>query len=101
MWRGYKACISSQLPKLSSFELERRFKLAMESISKMSEGEHVFKKPSQVSSSSSSGSAQSSSSSSRASSQSIQSDHEETTQIPETQFDLEGKKSKHKKKILM
>ena len=34
-WRGYKACISSQLPKLSSFELERRFKLAMDSIAKM------------------------------------------------------------------
>lgn len=32
IWRGYKAYISSQLPKLSSHELERRFKLAMDSI---------------------------------------------------------------------
>ena len=42
LWKGYKACISSQLPKLSSHEMERRFKLAMDSIRKM-EKEKVFR----------------------------------------------------------
>lgn len=34
IWRGYKACISHQVPKLTTFELERRFKLAMDFIHK-------------------------------------------------------------------
>lgn len=34
IWRGYKACVSSQLAKLTSHELKRRFNLAMESIEK-------------------------------------------------------------------
>ena len=94
VWRGYKACISSQLPKLSSFELERRFKLAMDFINKgtdacQSSQTEVFKVPIQISSSSASG--QSSSSSSLVSSQSLQSDLEEPTQIPETQFNLDCK----------
>ena len=41
VWRGYKACISSQLPKLSSNELERRFKLAKDSIEKSKKTEEV------------------------------------------------------------
>lgn len=32
MWRGYKACISSQLPKLSPHEIKRRFNLAIKFI---------------------------------------------------------------------
>ena len=104
MWRGYKACISGQLPKLSSYELERRYKLAMESIQKMkvdkeaatqetSEGlsSQLFKKPIPLSSSSSS--MQSSSSSDRPSSQSLLCETDEVTQIPETQFDMESKLS--------
>ena len=43
MWRGYKACISSQLPKLTSFEIDRRFSLAMDSINKRDkENEVIF-----------------------------------------------------------
>ena len=85
IWRGYKACISSQLPKLTSTELDRRFKLAMDSIKKQSEAStQIFKKPSSPISSS----GPSSSLSSRGSSDSISS--EEPSQIPETQFDMQG-----------
>lgn len=95
MWRGYKACISSNLPKLLSHELNWRYKLATEAISKLpkepesepSKNPEVFRKPSPPNHSTSSTSVQSSSSSSRGSSQSILSDLEEPTQIPETQFD--------------
>ena len=107
MWRGYRACISSGLPKLSAIELDRRYKLAMDSINKSakteteasssqtapgtapSQVEDGFKKPYQPPSSSSCQS--SSSSSGRLSSQSILSDSEEITQIPETQFDMDSK----------
>lgn len=41
MWRGYKACISSQLPKLSASELERRYKLAISFIKKAQEDDEV------------------------------------------------------------
>ena len=150
MWRGYKACISSQLPKLSSVELQRRYKLAMEFIKKPSlpapssqvgftqassqagassqaeaapsyeasteaalssqvdpltdvmtqpdplppnSAPNTFKKPNPAIffSTSSSASAQSTStSSSRPSSQSILSDGDEPSQIPETQFNMDG-----------
>lgn len=33
IWRGYKGCVSSQIPKLTVPEMKRRFNLAMESIS--------------------------------------------------------------------
>lgn len=85
VWRGYKACISCNLPKLNSHELNRRFDLAMEFLQKEGAKEISFKKPNVPSSSAS---AQSSSSSSRASSESIHSENvEEKTQIPETQYD--------------
>ena len=100
VWRGYKACISSQLPKLTTYEMKRRFNLAMDSIKKLREKEDddVFFNPTQdrlktpsnlTPVSSSSSAAQSSSSSSQASQDSITS--EEPTQIPETQFVMEGK----------
>ena len=101
IWRGYKACVSSNLPKMSTRELGRRFDLAMESIKKMEKEreEDVFFQPTQPTqsstiparqavSSSSSGTQHSSSSSSRSSSQTLES--EEPTQIPETQFDMGG-----------
>lgn len=44
MWRGYRACISSQLPKLSSIEITRRFKLAMDFINKTEEVNTYFHK---------------------------------------------------------
>ena len=31
-WKGYKACVSSELPKFTTVELSRRYKLAMKSI---------------------------------------------------------------------
>ena len=34
VWKGYTACVSSEIPKLSTVELQRRFNLAMESIQK-------------------------------------------------------------------
>ena len=103
IWRGYKACISSQLPKLSSIELNRRFQLAVQSIQKMEDknkedeiffqpsqtlNDGPFKRPGDRSLSTSSGSAPSSSQSSQLSSDTILS--EETTQIPDTQFDMGG-----------
>ena len=92
VWRGYTACISAQLPKLSAKELDRRFNLAMESISKTKKDSsealtQCFKKPAHLSNSSTSGPS-SSSLSSRGSSDSISS--EDLSQIPETQFDMEG-----------
>lgn len=71
VWRGYKACVSSQIPKLTTQELKRRFNLAMKSVQ---DGE--FKRPSQPSSSFSIPQTQLS---------------QEVTQIPETQFIMEGK----------
>lgn len=59
-WRGYKACVSSKLPKLSHTELKRRFNLAMKSI----QDDKSFKKPSAISN--------------------------EPTKIPETQFEMDG-----------
>lgn len=106
-WRGYKACISNQIPKLTTTELKRRFNLAMQYIKKKEEEEgegeqffyptqksenpqkEIFRAPEQSASSSSSGSQQSSSSSLRGSSDSLLS--EEPTQIPETQFQMNGK----------
>ena len=89
IWRGYKACISSQLPKLSHKELDRRFKLAMDSIKKAKEESEVatqlFKKPPEPISSST---GPPSSLSSNVSSDSISS--EDPSQIPETQFDMQG-----------
>lgn len=63
IWRGYKACVASNQPKLNVHELKRRFDLAMKSIS----GDAQFKKPI------------------------IPSQEEEPTQIPETQFEMQGK----------
>lgn len=60
IWRGYKACVSSQLPNMTTFEMKRRFSLAMQSI----EENNNFKKPEIYT--------------------------QEPTQIPETQFDMEG-----------
>ena len=77
-WRGYKGCISSQIPRLNFREIKRQFDLAMESL-----------KQQERSSQSSTASAQSSSSSCRVSSESIQS-QEEITQVPETQCGQEG-----------
>lgn len=112
IWRGYKACISSQLPKLSNHEIKRRFDLAMQSIKK---DEENFKKPTATVSlppptttfsgrdnmdvgeltpssasqpSTSSGSQPCTSSGSHQSSSSLES--QEPTQIPETQFEMEG-----------
>ena len=62
VWRGYRACVSSQLPKMTSYEIKRRFDLAMKSINE----NESFKKPGDFSLS------------------------QEPTQIPETQFDMEG-----------
>ena len=85
-WRGYKACISSQLPKLNNHELRRRFDLAMQSIKK-GETTESFKKPFNLSQTSSSGSQpQSSSQNSSYSSSRISSESDEPTQIPETQI---------------
>lgn len=85
-WRGYKACISSGLPQLNGRELRRRFDLAFQSIMKLGkpdeQNQESFKKPNDLSQSSSSGTQpQSSYSSSRNSSES-----DEPTQIPETQL---------------
>lgn len=66
MWRGYKACVSSQQPKLNSIELARRYNLAIKSIKQREKDDDHFKKPSPSS------------------------DAEDVTQIPETQFDMEG-----------
>ena len=105
-WRGYKACISSQLPKLSIHEVNRRFELAMQSIQKAKEQEQgpsvplpddevVFKKPTTPSlasnSSSQSSGSQPESTSSQQSVSSLSLESEEPTQIPETQFDMDGK----------
>ena len=71
--------------------MSRRFKLAMQSIKKMEEDADQFKKP--VNPSSSSGSQpESSSSGSQPQSSSQPSEEEELTQIPETQFEMEGMK---------
>ena len=32
IWRGYKACISSQQPKLTTIELKRRYELAKKTL---------------------------------------------------------------------
>lgn len=90
-WRGYKACISSQLPKLNNHELKRRFQLAMQTIKKMNNGDveacdrDVFKKPERQSSSSGSQPQSSQQSSYSSSIQSSEID-DEVTQIPETQI---------------
>lgn len=82
-WKGYKACISSELPKFTTKELSRRFKLAMASIQK--EGNKEFFESSQMSSSGRSTS--SSSSCSRGSSSLLSDDvSTEVTQVPETQL---------------
>ena len=97
IWRGYKACVSSQIPKLTTTELKRRYELAMQFIKKKEEedGENFFvpsqqarkttSSPVQERVSTSSGSQQSTTSSSsfRATTDSLNSD--EPTQIPETQ----------------
>lgn len=91
-WRGYRACISSQLPRLSKPEINRRFKLAMETIRNLEKGESqpdTFKKPSTPSSDSQPNSLSSPGSQQQSSSQN--SSTEEPTQIPETQFHMEGK----------
>ena len=109
MWRGYKGRISSQVAKLTSHEIKRRYNLAVECIDKQrkdkdeenffqpSQRPEKFKKPTPPTSSPSSTTAQSSSSSSRDSSDSLHSEEptqlpneglcEETTQIPETQYE--------------
>lgn len=101
VWKGYKACISSQLPKLSTHEITRRFNLAMESIKKSDNEEQLFRpsrnvenidndvKKAAISVSSSASGQSSSYSSSRTSTDSLISD--DLTQIPETQFVMEGK----------
>lgn len=77
-WRGYRACISSELPKFSAIELKRRFDLAMKSIG----GGKEFFQSRPLSSS-----GRSSSSSSGQSSSSMNSEEQhELTQIPETQL---------------
>ena len=78
LWRGYKACISSQLPKLSNTEVRRRFKLAMKFLKDNPEST-TFKKPISQPLPPSSSSTQ------------IPLESQELTQIPETQFQMEGK----------
>ena len=91
VWRGYKGCISSELPKLNKHAILRRFHLAK---SFLQSDKQEFFQSSQMSSSGRS----SSSSSSRGSSSSIQSDDrqvsqnlddnqlsQDVTQVPETQ----------------
>ena len=100
-WRGYRACIASQIPKLTHHELKRRFQLAMQHITKKEDDDgEIFFYPSQNASIpnkptlpptkesyTSSGSQNSSSSSFRGTSDSLSS---EPTQIPETQFQMQG-----------
>lgn len=83
MWQGYRACVSSQLAKLTSFEVKRRFDLAMKFIKSGQSNEDCFKIPKATSSGQSS-----SISSNKAASGPIES--EEPTQIPDTQFHMEG-----------
>lgn len=97
VWRGYKGCISSQIPKLTSFELKRRYNLAMEFIEKKEkEDGNDFFQPTQGESSDATNNPASSSSSARLSSSSnVSSDYvisQDITQIPETQFQMEGKR---------
>lgn len=83
IWRGYRACVSANIPKFSHTELERRFKLAMNYINSESEAKtQLVKKVS------SSASGPSSSFSSRGSSSSLSS--EDPSQIPETQLHAKG-----------
>ena len=63
MWRGYRACVSCNLPKLTANEIRRRFNLAMKNIAE----DGQFKKPA------------------------TPSEIDEPSQIPETQFVMEGK----------
>lgn len=87
-WKGYHACVSSEIPKFTTSELHRRYKLAMQSIKK---GQPDFFTSTQMSSAS--GRSSSSSSSSSRESTSILSEEnqpssssQELTQIPETQL---------------
>lgn len=61
MWRGYKACVSSQIPKITTIEMKRRFELALKFIN---DNQNNVASPGLS---------------------------QEPTQIPETQFDMEGK----------
>lgn len=89
-WRGYKACVSSEIPKFSTRELNRRYQLAMKSIKEGGNNKTYFNTTEMTSAS---GRSSSSSSSSRGSSSSISSDQplsqefsQELTQIPATQM---------------
>lgn len=80
-WRGYKACISSNLPKLNIHEMRRRFKLAMIYVKENSSLDVEFKKPI---------SKQQPQSKSSSSSRIPLNSSQEVTQIPDTQFEMEG-----------
>ena len=78
VWRGYKACVSSKLGKLTTHELRRRFQLAMKFIS---EDDGQFKKPNTPSQSTFSEEPSITFKSTQV---------EELSQIPATQFEMEG-----------
>ena len=84
-WKGYRACVASQLPKFNTIELSRRYKLAIQCLKA---DKKEFFESSQLSSAS--GRSSSSSSSSSKGSLSILSDEpplsQELTQIPATQL---------------
>ena len=77
VWRGYKACVSSQQPKFNAHEVNRRFQLAMKCIGESKRqgirDDEGFKKPL------------------AACNLSDELTQIPETQIPETQFDMDGK----------
>lgn len=78
-WRGYRACVASGLPKLTTRELNRRYKLAIDCINK--EGKYF-----ETTQMSTSGRSSSSSSAGSSSILSSESQEQELTQIPATQL---------------
>ena len=82
-WKGYKACVSSEIPKFTTRELSRRYKLALECIKKAENNE--FFKTTQMSSASGRSSSSSGGSSSSISLEDVQ-HSQELSQIPATQL---------------
>lgn len=89
-WRGYKACVSSQLPDFSRTELNRRYQLAIKSLAN---NEQSFFETTPMSSASARSTSSSSQGSQASQASSIISEEgsQELTQIPATQ--LQGKKN--------
>ena len=87
-WRGYQGCVSSEIPRFTTKEITRRYKLAMESIEKRGVKKEFFEttKMSSASGRSSSSSSAGSSSTFFSEDPQHQSQSQELTQIPATQL---------------